>query len=188
MLRNIDAALDTAAGRAVAGFFIVEGHEGNREVPEAWRKAANATLEPKALQDSLPHRTADEQSAIADAFLGVTSAYQTKSRSDIESQGPERGGLPTGCAPPPKPKPAYRAEPRSLVGLRLRLRAEQEPPVRGLATVASRTRMIAAASHQALAMFGFFECHRFGRVHRVLIDASVVLMIVGMPGGGHVVP
>ena len=75
MLRHIDAAWDIRDGRQCVGFFIVEG-EAESEVPEHWLDAARQTIEPDALKQSLPHRSQDARTQIADAFLGVTT-WQT---------------------------------------------------------------------------------------------------------------
>ena len=72
MLRNIDAAWDGRGDRDVAAFFIVEGAAGGAVSPE-WQQHAETTISRGALEESLPHRSADERSAIAASFLGVTT-------------------------------------------------------------------------------------------------------------------
>lgn len=75
MLRHLDAAWELRGGRALAGFFIVEG-AGSAEdlaVPPLWQAAAQTTVSPQALASSLPHRSPEEQQAIATAFLGVAT-------------------------------------------------------------------------------------------------------------------
>lgn len=72
MLRHIDCAWEIRGDRPVFGFFIVEGDDQGA-IPPEWVEFARATVEPDAVAKSLPHRTADERSAIAEAFLGVTT-------------------------------------------------------------------------------------------------------------------
>lgn len=68
MLRHIDAAWDQRDGRHVYGFFIVES-----KCEPGWVRACEETLAPTMARGSLPHRSAAEQAAIADAFLGITT-------------------------------------------------------------------------------------------------------------------
>jgi hypothetical protein len=78
MLRHLDCAWEVRGQRTVLGFFIVEGQGGADAVaaPAHWQMAADATVTPVALDDSLPHRTPIERQAIADGFLGVTTWQQ----------------------------------------------------------------------------------------------------------------
>lgn len=68
MLRHIDAAWDRRGDRQVYGFFIVES-----ATAPGWVRASEATIAPEMVSGSLPHRSAVEQAAISDAFLGVTT-------------------------------------------------------------------------------------------------------------------
>lgn len=82
MLRNIDAAWEIRGRRNVYGFFIVNGEDDNAdstEVPALWQDASNATWSDEAIASSLPHRGPEEQRAIRNAFLGVTT-WQTVCR------------------------------------------------------------------------------------------------------------
>jgi hypothetical protein len=72
MLRNLDSALEIAAGRRVLAFFIVEGDAQGR-VPDAWREWTDATISEHALDESLPHRSGDQRALLADGYLGATS-------------------------------------------------------------------------------------------------------------------
>lgn len=79
VLRHIDAAWEIRGKRNVYGFFIVNGEDDNAnstEVPAQWREASNATWSDEAIASSLPHRGPQEQRAIRNAFLGVTT-WQT---------------------------------------------------------------------------------------------------------------
>ena len=75
MWRHIDAAWEIRGRRAVYGFFIVESDAGSLDgiVPEAWREAGQACLDPTALHASFPHRSAEEVVAISHCYLGVTT-------------------------------------------------------------------------------------------------------------------
>ena len=73
--RHIDAAWEIRGRRAVYGFLIVESDAGSTDgsVPELWRKAGQACLDPAALLTSFPHRSAEEVIAISRCYLGVTT-------------------------------------------------------------------------------------------------------------------
>jgi hypothetical protein len=74
MLRHIDAAWEIRAHRRVFGLMIVEGDaSGPTKVPVAWTRAAALETDPLTITASLPHRGPEEQRAIANAFIGVTS-------------------------------------------------------------------------------------------------------------------
>ena len=75
MLRHLDAAWEHRAGRRIYGLFIVEMEEGaaSLEPSSAWHKAVEETISADVLKGSLPHRSAEEQSQIASALLGVTT-------------------------------------------------------------------------------------------------------------------
>jgi hypothetical protein len=72
MLRHLDAVWELRGQRQVFGFFIVEGDaEGNP--PVQWLRAVRTTVEQRALDKSLPHRSPEERRLIADAFIGATT-------------------------------------------------------------------------------------------------------------------
>jgi hypothetical protein len=75
MLRHLDAAWEHRQGRRVYGLFIVEAEEGTASVEpsSAWHQAVEMTIAEEVLKGSLPHRTPDERSQIANALLGVTT-------------------------------------------------------------------------------------------------------------------
>ncbi|NQT91310.1 MAG: hypothetical protein HQ559_01010 [Lentisphaerae bacterium] len=76
VLRYIDAAWEIRGSRDVYGFFIVNGKDDNpesTEVPDHWRNASKATWSDEAISSSLPHRGPEEQHAIRNAFLGITT-------------------------------------------------------------------------------------------------------------------
>jgi hypothetical protein len=59
----------------VYGLLIVESGAASTDgsVPEIWRKAGQACLDPAALHTSSPHRSAEEVAAISRCYLGVTT-------------------------------------------------------------------------------------------------------------------
>jgi hypothetical protein len=71
MLRNLDAVWDS--GTPAYGLFVVEGKRDSTEVPKEWQEFARKTVSPEALSGSLPHRSEEERTAIAGAYLGVTT-------------------------------------------------------------------------------------------------------------------
>jgi len=73
--RHIDAAWELRGRRAVYGFLIVESDPNSMDgsVPEVWRRAGQACLDPTALRTSFPHRSAEELTAISRCYLGVTT-------------------------------------------------------------------------------------------------------------------
>jgi len=73
MLRHLDCAWERRGGKALFGFFIVEATEAEGRVPTTWRAACATTVALETLEQSLPHRSAAEQKAIAGAFLGATT-------------------------------------------------------------------------------------------------------------------
>jgi hypothetical protein len=75
MLRHMDAAWEIRGDKKILGLMIVEGSENAQAVvpSEHWQKEAQAQVELKMLEASLPHRTADERNQIAKGFLGVTT-------------------------------------------------------------------------------------------------------------------
>ncbi len=75
MLRNLDAAWDVRGNKEVVGFFIVD--EDDSPVPPA--VYVERTTDPKAIRESLPHRTDPERQRIAKSFKGVTT-WQEASR------------------------------------------------------------------------------------------------------------
>lgn len=72
MLRHLDAAWEIRGNRNVVGFFIVEGN-GTADVPSHWCNQARQTTSFEVVRDSLPHRSSEEQQAIAGSFAGVTT-------------------------------------------------------------------------------------------------------------------
>jgi hypothetical protein len=82
MLRHLDAALDTLDGRALLGFFMVEG-DGEDAIPPVWRDACRDTLIPAAIDGSLPHRSEAERRIIRDAFLGVATWQRACQALDV---------------------------------------------------------------------------------------------------------
>lgn len=76
ILRNLDAIWDRRGGKEVVAFFAVEGAgdpPGGCELTPQWRRLVAETLDPAALQASLPHRPKKDQTAIANRFLGATT-------------------------------------------------------------------------------------------------------------------
>jgi hypothetical protein len=73
--RHLDAAWEIRGRRAVYGLLIVESDAASTDgsVPELWRKAGQACLDPTALLTSFPHRSAEEVVAISRCYLGVTT-------------------------------------------------------------------------------------------------------------------
>lgn len=55
---------------------IVEGDGLFGTVPAVWRQAAVETVSRNVVEGSLPHRSSEEQKAIAGAFVGVTTWQQ----------------------------------------------------------------------------------------------------------------
>lgn len=91
MLRHIDAVWDSRGERCVYGFFIVEGEAEAVAVPAQWEDAARATVSEGALSGSLPHRSAIERGAIAEAFLGVATWQEVCSSLGLDWSGlPDR--------------------------------------------------------------------------------------------------
>jgi hypothetical protein len=70
--RHIDAAWERKGRRQVFGLFIVES-DANADIPEHWHGAVRDCLDREALAGSFPHRSAEEQKAIAACMLGATS-------------------------------------------------------------------------------------------------------------------
>ncbi len=83
MLRHLDGAWERLAGRRLYGFLIVENPVG-LVVPAQWQQVASETVAPGTLRDSLPHRPKEQQRAIADAFLGVTTWQQVCQAFDLK--------------------------------------------------------------------------------------------------------
>lgn len=83
MLRHLDCAWESRDGRVVYGFYIVESDAGY-EIPPKWRTMVEATVAPENLRASLPHRTPDQQQAIANAFLGACTWQQVCREFNIE--------------------------------------------------------------------------------------------------------
>ncbi len=76
MLRNLDDAWDERGSRQLVAFYIVEGQQPSGAavaVPPNWQKAVTETVSASVLEASLPHRTPEERSAIANVFLGATT-------------------------------------------------------------------------------------------------------------------
>jgi hypothetical protein len=74
MLRTLDCAIDTFPGYEIWGLFIVEGDLPKTvDVPERWKGFSNDTTNPMVLEESLPHRSAQERLAVAHSYVGVTT-------------------------------------------------------------------------------------------------------------------
>lgn len=74
MLRHLDAAWEIRGRKSVYGFFVVEADPNDQvNVPDRWIQAAAATVSDNAVKGSLPHRSMEEQSSIAAAFVGITT-------------------------------------------------------------------------------------------------------------------
>jgi hypothetical protein len=74
VLRNIDAAWDTRGHRDVVAFFAVQGEDSEpTTVPQAWRKAVEATISEGALVGSLPHRSEAVRREMARSFRGAVT-------------------------------------------------------------------------------------------------------------------
>jgi len=84
--RHLDAAWEVRGRRAVYGFFIVESDAASTDgsVPELWREAGQACLDPAALLTSFPHRSAEEVVAISRCYLGVTTWRKVCDRFHID--------------------------------------------------------------------------------------------------------
>ena len=84
--RHIDAAWEVRGRRAVYGFFVVESDPASADgsVPEQWRKAEQACLDPAALRTSFPHRSAEELVALSRCYLGLTTWRKICEEFDID--------------------------------------------------------------------------------------------------------
>jgi hypothetical protein len=66
--------------------FIVEGERGGPagiQVPPHWRKVAAETASPDVLAASLPHRSLEEQRAIGEPYIGITTWQRVCKEFDI---------------------------------------------------------------------------------------------------------
>jgi hypothetical protein len=87
MLRQLDSAWEVRQGRRIYGLFVVEGDEGSGSVaPSVWRQVADLTISEEVLRGSLPHRTPEERSEIANSLLGVTTWQAVCEEFQIPSQ------------------------------------------------------------------------------------------------------
>jgi hypothetical protein len=84
--RHLDAAWEIRGRRAVYGLLIVESDAASTDgsVPEVWRKAGQACLDPTSLVTSFPHRSAEEVVAISRCYLGVTTWRKVCEQFDID--------------------------------------------------------------------------------------------------------
>ena len=74
LVRHMDAATDKFKGKSVLGLLIVEGSGVDpREPLPHWHTECEKQYAPKMLADSLPHRSREEQTAIGNNILGVTT-------------------------------------------------------------------------------------------------------------------
>jgi hypothetical protein len=73
MLRHLDCAWEIKGRKQVIGFFIVEGEGTTDDVSDFWKKEATNTINQDAIASSLPHRGPEEQTAIANCFIGITT-------------------------------------------------------------------------------------------------------------------
>ena len=85
ILRHLEAALGLAGPRSLWGFFMVEAAPDG-SIPQVWLDACAATLDERILEQSLPHRSAEEREAIAEAFLGVTTWQHACSELGVPPQ------------------------------------------------------------------------------------------------------
>jgi hypothetical protein len=72
ILRHLDAAFEIRGGRALFGFFIVEG-QPDGSLPPLWINACRETLSEATVAGSLPHRPETERRIIQNGFLGATT-------------------------------------------------------------------------------------------------------------------
>jgi hypothetical protein len=84
--RHLDAAWELRGRRAVYGLLIVESDPASTDgsVPEIWRSAGQACLDPAVLLTSFPHRSAEEVVAISRCYLGVTTWRKVCERFHID--------------------------------------------------------------------------------------------------------
>jgi hypothetical protein len=94
MLRNIDDVWDTRGPRQIAAFFLVEGEQlgtNPMTLPPHWRDAIKETVSARVLNESLPHRSPPERSAIANSFLGAATWQTVCAEFDLDHAAlPER--------------------------------------------------------------------------------------------------
>ena len=112
MLRHLDAAWEHRQGRRIYGLYIVEAESGasSTEPPSTWHEAVQSTISEEVLRGSLPHRTSDERSQIANALLGVTTWQAVCD----EFQIPREVLIPEVLDDRPAPKATRRDSGRSL--------------------------------------------------------------------------
>jgi hypothetical protein len=71
--RHLDAAWEIRGRRRVIGFVVVEGASAAGDIPAIWSRALEEALSPHVLEESFPHRSLNERSAIARCLLGITT-------------------------------------------------------------------------------------------------------------------
>src|ERR1017187_9601609 len=71
--RHLDAAWEIRARRRVMGFVVVEGASANGDIPAIWSQALEEARSLPVLEESFPHRSLNERSAIARCLLGITT-------------------------------------------------------------------------------------------------------------------
>ena len=71
--RHLDAAWEIRGRRRVMGFVAVEGGSAVGDIPAIWRQALEDARSLAVLEESFPHRSINERSAIARCLLGLTT-------------------------------------------------------------------------------------------------------------------
>ena len=84
MLRHLDAAWEIRGNRSLYGIMIVSAIDNTGMMSDHWSEAARATTSIAAVASSLPHRSSDEQTAIANAFVGVTTWERIVQRFELD--------------------------------------------------------------------------------------------------------
>lgn len=83
MLRHIDCAWEVRGRKRVLGMLIVEGAGDDQTVPAYWQDYSDRLASAEVMASSLPHRGPDEQRAISECFVGVTTWQQVCHEFDI---------------------------------------------------------------------------------------------------------
>jgi len=87
MLRHLDGAWEIKGKRSVYGLFIVDAGVADAPltVPEKWRKAAEATVDPNVLKTSLPHRQDPaDRDRIGRSLVGITTWQAITAAFDLD--------------------------------------------------------------------------------------------------------
>jgi hypothetical protein len=83
MLRHLDAAWEQRDGREVFGLIILEEAD---LTAKPWVQYATEITSPDVLSASLPHRTDEERSQIAQSFCGLTSWSRVRDQFKIPAE------------------------------------------------------------------------------------------------------